>query len=385
MTEASIGAMMSAFFVGYILSSVLSPGLVLQVGHIRTFAALASVASAVALAHILLISPFYWSVFRAIHGFCYAGIILVVESWLNAVATSLNRGQILGLYGIVFMLANATSQALINVAPSDQFELFCIVSILLSIALVPVTLANPQISPGPVRVTRLDLFQLFRSSPVGSLGVFVVGLANSAFLGLGPIFAHTLGFEDRGVSLFIGLALAGAFCLQWPLGILSDKIDRRLIILGTNLMAIGVSYSLMTAVEPGVDLFGLSFLWGGLIFPSYSLCLAEAHDRVLTEETVAAASSLLLIYGSGACLGPLIAGVLITWTDVGGLFFFLATIEAFYALYTLSFILFREAVSPALKQAFILLPQRSTHLIFGLRRTPILHQREANKLNRKTG
>lgn len=378
MPKESIGLMMAAFFFGYALGSVWTVQLVIEVGHIRTFAALASIASAVALIHILSISPELWIILRAIHGFCYAGLILAIESWLNASASPLNRGTILGFYGAVLMLSLAAAQFLLNVASTEGFKLFCIVSVLLSLALVPVTLSR-QTSPQMTQVSRLNPVKLLKTSPVGVVGLVVAGISYGAFLGLGPTFAQLIGLADHEISIFMALALIGAFMFQFPLGWLSDRMDRRLVIMGISLISMLISLSLGQSLDLSIGLLGLAFLFGGMSFPTYPLCIAEVNDRFSAEEALPAASSLLLVYGIGAGVGPLIAGIIVSEAGAGGLFFFLAIVKAVYTIFTLAFVTFRAAAPASLKQTFVSLPYRMTHLAFRLRRLENIDQDKRSK------
>jgi len=192
--------------------------------------ALASIASAVALAHVLFISAASWTVLRALHGACYTGLILIAESWLNGCTDRAHRGRVLSVYGIVVMGAWAASQPLLNLAPPRDFVLFCVVSILLSLSLVPVALARAT-APVSTATTLIRFRELYGISPLGVAGAFVAGLTSSALWGMGPTFAKLVGLDTAQVSIFMTAALAGALVLQWPLGVLSDHVDRRKVIL----------------------------------------------------------------------------------------------------------------------------------------------------------
>lgn len=270
MPQESIGLMMAAFFFGYALGSVLTVRVVIEVGHIRTFAALASISSAVALIHVLSVSPQLWILLRGIHGFCYAGLILVVESWLNTSANALNRGKILGLYGVVLMLSGAVAQLLLNVASTEGFELFCIVSVLLSLALVPITLGcqkSPELGP----TSRLHPITLLQTSPVGVIGLVVAGICYGSFLGLGPTYAQLIGLAEGEISVFVALVLLGAFFFQFPLGWLSDRFDRRLVILTASLVSIWGSLNLANSADVSIRMLGFAIAFGGASFSAYPL------------------------------------------------------------------------------------------------------------------
>ena len=327
-----IGIMMSAYFAGYALGAILLPPVVASAGHIRAFAGFASLASAITIVHVLLLDPWVWVLLRAATGLLYAGMILVIESWLNAHATSSSRGRLLSLYGIVTMGSWALGQGLLNLSSPDEVVLFLIVSILISLALVPITLL-PSRPPMVPRHAPLALWQLLQLSPLGTLGALLSGLALSVFWTMGPAFAQGAGLGTAGVSAFMAAALLGALLLQWPLGWLADRRARRTIIAVAALAAAlgGSGLALMKDAELPVLLL-LSFLFGGFGIPLYTLCLAHANDRLSAEEILPAARSLLLLNGIGAALGSFAAGAAMSWFGPEGPFMQAAALLAFLAI-----------------------------------------------------
>ncbi len=362
MPEKNIGFMMSAYFMGYLFGSLYSPRLIARVGHIRTFAAFASLVSAVSLAHVLVIGPISWTILRAIHGACYAGLVLVIESWLNGNTESEYRGRVLAIYGVVVMAAWTASQSLLSIADPSGFELFCLVSILLSFALVPVTLANVT-TPSVIETKRTGIRQLYQISPIGVVGVFSVGFTFSAFSGLGPTFAQAIGLGREGISAFMGVTLSGALALQWPIGWLSDKIDRRwVIIVGSGLTAV-VAFALVLSTNQAlVGLSTLAFLFGGLSIPIYSLCIAHTNDLISERQLLPAASTLLLVFGAGSVLGPLLAGYGMNHFGPGALFAVISIIEAAFIPFGLYYVRVRPPVPEAAKEKYVYVP-RTTHVI----------------------
>lgn len=246
----TIGIMMSVYFAGYALGSVLLSRIIVSTGHIRAFAGFASVASVTALLHLLFINPLVWTLLRAVTGFTYAGLILVVESWLNAHAVTATRGRLLSLYGVVTMGVWALGQGLLNLSSPDGIVLFLVVSILLSLALTPITLL-PSRPPTIPQQERLSLYRMLTLSPLGTLGAFLSGLALSAFWGMGPNFAQQNGLDTAGISIFMASVLAGALVLQWPLGWLSDHAPRRLVIAGAALAAGPPQLASFWSARPG--------------------------------------------------------------------------------------------------------------------------------------
>lgn len=359
MADEIIGIIMSANFVGFVAGSVLAPHLVQRVGHIRAFAALASTASAVALALAIFVDPVVWTALRAAHGLCYAGLIIVVESWLNASTERSARGRVLAIYSVTVYAAWAISQPLLDLAPTDGFILFCVVSIALSLALVPITLSRAGV-PGVVQATRLGLRRLYEVSPVGVVGAFVTGLTASAFFSMAPAFASTSGLSDGQIAIFIAMPLIGALTLQWPLGWLSDLWDRRIVISGAALGAVLIGLGLMLAAANGLMwLFALAFLLGGTMMPIYSLCVAHANDHVTTEEVIAAASGLILVYGLGSTLGPFLSSLLMGRIGPSGLFLFIAGAMAVFVAFTLYRIGRQSPTAREDKESYIAVPQTS--------------------------
>lgn len=362
MGDHLIGFMMSAYFLGYLAGSLLSPRLVMQVGHIRTFAALTSIVSAVSLLHILVVTPASWIVLRGLHGTCYAGLVLVIESWLNGSTESKYRGRVLSIYGIVVLAALSASQPLLNLAAPSGFELFLLVSVLLSLAPVPVTLSRVS-TPSVVAASRLKIARLYAVSPIGTAGVFVTGFTISAFTGLGPLFARNIGLAREAISTFMGMAFFGALVLQWPLGWLSDHCDRRKVIMGASTLAGILCFAIALNLEqPAWQMFILALLFGGLSIPTYSLCIANTNDRVAENELVPAASSLLIVFGAGSIVGPLGAGFLMSQMGTSGLFFWIGALQFLFMLFGLYHISLRPPVPQSQKEKYVYLP-RTTHVI----------------------
>lgn len=331
----TIGIMMSVYFAGYALGSVFLSRVIVSAGHIRAFAGLASIASVTALLHLLFIDPLIWTLLRAVSGFAYAGLILVAESWLNAHAVAATRGRLLSVYGVVTMGVWALGQGLLNLSPPQGIVLFLVVSILISLALTPITLL-PGRPPAIPPQERLSLYRLLTLSPLGTLGAFLSGLALSAFWGMGPNFAQQSGLDTAGISIFMMAVLAGALVMQWPLGWLSDHVPRRLVIAGAALAATGAAAGFVAVGVAGLPvLLALGFLFGGFGIPLYTLCVAHANDRLQTSETLAAARGLLLLNGLGAAVGPFMASLLMSRYGPSGLFAYAGALLAVLAAFAL--------------------------------------------------
>ena len=227
----SIGLIASAYSAGFVVGCLWMPYIVRRVGHIRTFAVCAAIAASIVLLMALAVHPLVWIPLRALSGVCFAGLFMVIESWLNERATSVNRGQVLAVYMVVNLTAVTVGQMMLPLGDPAGFSLFALTAMAIALALVPVGLTTSS-APQPLREVRLRLGRLYAMSPVGVVGGFFVGLANGAFGGLGVVFAEDVGLSITGIALFMSAALVGGALAQLPLGRFSDRIDRRKVIIG---------------------------------------------------------------------------------------------------------------------------------------------------------
>jgi len=310
-TLAQIGAVGAGFWAGVIIGSLRASAMIRRVGHIRTFAAFGAIAATAPLLHLLVVDPFVWIAARALTGFCFAAMFIVVESWLNAGASAENRGQILSIYGMTGLLAGIGGQLLLPTTDPAGFRAFCIIACIISVALVPVALTRAPAPALPDESGHVGLGRLYRDSPLGVVAGFLGGVTTGAFFTLGPIFAERRGLGTGEIAIFMACGTLGGFVAAWPLGLLSDRYDRRLVIIGAAAAAaaslIGMMAIVPTDAYPWL-LYLCVALFGGMIIPTYSLALAHLSDAVDQNEMVAASGGLLLAHGSGAAAGPLIAG-----------------------------------------------------------------------------
>lgn len=304
------GAVMACYYVGYVLGSLVTPPLIRRVGHIRVFAALASLVSFAPLAHSLFVYPWFWAVIRVLAGIGMAGVFIITESWLNNVASNENRGRILSAYLIVCQLSIACGQFLLNLADPLGYELFILMSALFSLAVIPIALSRRS-APTYVDSGDVGLVELFRRVPLTISGVFLVSLGYGSFYGMGAVYALRTGFDSSEIAGFMAAALFGAVLLQWPLGMLSDRMDRRRLVVAAcaGVVLVGVLLSIMPADMP-LTVQMLMFVYGGLSFPLYSLFLALAGDYLEPNVLVAACSKIVLVNGAGSALGPVLVAVL---------------------------------------------------------------------------
>ena len=302
-----LSVVMSAYFVGFLGASRLVPELIRRVGHVRVFAALASFISAVLIAYPLLANPIFWSFGRIVIGFCYCGVYITAESWLNNSVNNDKRGQALSLYMIVQMIGIVSAQGVLALGNPNGYSLFIIISILVSISFAPILLS---VSPTPAfeRAKPMSLAQLFRSSPLGCVGMFLLGGVFSAQFGMSAVFGSQIGLSLSKISLFVAAFYIGAMIFQYPIGWMSDRMDRRLLILLISASSAGGSVFAYFAGDYFFALVFAAFLVGGLSNPLYSLIIAHANDFIEYEDMASAAAGLLFVNGIGAISGPLIIG-----------------------------------------------------------------------------
>jgi MFS family permease len=355
-TPTVIGAVGAAFWAGIVLGSLWAGRVIHQVGHTRAFSALAAVAASAALLHVLVISPTVWIIARAVTGFCFAGLFIVVESWLNASATAQTRGQVLSLYGMTGLVAGIGGQMLLPAGDPHGFRLFCFVAILISLALVPTALSRANAPAHAVSDTRIDLVQLYRQSPFGVVAAVLCGITTSSFFALGPIWAQERGLDTTEIALFMTFGTLGGFITTYPLGWLSDRMDRRHVIMGTAAMAAVILLALLHFVPMDGSVW-LVFIYvaifGGSVIPTYSIVTAHVNDMVQPGEFVAAAGGLLILLGMGATIGPVIAGAAMTEFGRLGLVYVVIIAQLLMAIWGAYRSLQRAAPSTDAKDTFV--------------------------------
>jgi MFS family permease len=335
-TPTQIGAVGAAFWVGIVVGSLYAGRVIQQVGHTRTFAALAAIAASTALLHLLVISPAVWIAARAVTGFCFAGLFIVVESWLNASVNAQTRGQILSFYGMTGLIAGIGGQMLLPAGDPHGYRLFCFVAILISLALVPTALSRATAPAHAVSDRKINLMQLYRQSPFGVVAAVLCGITTSSFFALGPIWAQERGLETTEIAIFMACGTLGGFATTYPLGWLSDRMDRRHVIIGAAGMAAAILLALIHYVPASVSvwlLFVYVAIFGGSVIPTYSIVTAHVNDMVKPGEFVAAAGGLLILQGVGAAIGPVISGMAMTEFGRLGLLYVVITAQALMAIW----------------------------------------------------
>ena len=328
----TIGLIVSMYFLGFIVGTFLCPRLIRRAGHIRSFAVVAALGSCTVLVYGLWVTPAVWIVTRFVTGICLVGIYMIIESWLNAQASNMIRGRIFATYMLVNLVFLALGQFLILAGDIANLRLFAISAMLFSLGLVPVAMTRlPE--PVPITQVRLDLRKLYRTSPQGFMGSFIAGLIGSAFWGLGPLFALHAGLSREGIAAFMSAAIIGGALLQLPIGLLSDRRDRRRVLFDISLLSSVIAViAMMVPTVSSLWLVLVMFLYGGMMFSIYPVSAALTNDFSEASDNVEISSNLLMVYGIGAMAGPLIAGPLIQWLGRGSLFAYFAVTGAILAV-----------------------------------------------------
>ncbi len=350
-----IGLVAASYFAGLVAGALRAGKVVRSVGHIRAFAAFVALLSASTLTYALFQHPALWAALRLVDGMCVAGVFICVESWLNERADAAARGTVLAWYMVALYSGQALGQLILRSgtsAPQIPFEL---ASILISLAIIPVCLTRAA-APPLEDAASLPLKRLFEASPLGVAGAGITGLLLGAFYGLAAIYARRIGLSLSDTATFMTTVILGGVALQWPLGRLSDRYDRRQVIIGGFALTLAVSIAL--ALEPdGALLLALGFAFGGLSFALYPLSVAHANDRLAPSERVTASAQLVLIYSVGAAVGPVGAAAVMTGAGAGGLFIFIALAAGVLLGFGLWRLVASEAVPGEAQQDFQILPR----------------------------
>jgi MFS family permease len=348
-----IGVVMSSYYVGYLLGTIAAPQLIRKVGHIRVFAALAAVASAATLLQAVFVHPFPWAVMRLATGLCFAGIYVVAESWLNERATRANRARLLAVYMVVLYVGLGAAQFLLVLSDPRSPTPFMLVSALISLAMVPIVL-SAQPTPAVVVPRAVRYRDLYRNSPLGVVAVTVAGVITSIIFSIGPVYARLSGLGTAGIATFMAASIFAGVATQYPIGTLADRMDRRAVIAGVCTLATVVAASITVFAEMPRALFlVLSALFSGVVLTIYSLGISHVNDRLDPAQMVAASSALLLMNGTSAIIGPVLAGSLMATFGAKAYFATLASLCGGLTLYCLWRRARRQPVPPNQRGPFL--------------------------------
>lgn len=355
-----IGIMGTAYFGGFLLGCLAITRIMKSVGHVRAFAALAAIGAAGTLMLVLMIDPVVWCAIRFVSGFCFAGLFTVMESWLNSGVSNNDRARVLALYRIIDIGAVTGSQFLIPLVGADGFPIFAIMSIMITLSLVPVSLGDRS-NPTPPEEVKLDLGRAWRISPLAAICCIAVGVTNSAFRTLSPVYAEGIGMSVTDIVTFVSVGIIGGAIIQYPLGYLSDRWDRRMVLLLTTSCALGAALALahFAGTSPLAN-FVLVFIFGAFAMPLFSLAAAHANDRAEKGEFVLVNAALMLFYSIGAIGGPLAAATAMARFGPASLFVFSAVVYAVLIVIILVRMGSRSSVPAGERGRFIAMLRTST-------------------------
>ncbi len=358
----AVGLVMAAHFGGLWAGSIYGRRLIGAVGHIRAFAGFAGIIGAVALAYPMLFNVVSWGVLRFIGGFCIAGVFATLESWLNERSDNKTRGQVLSIYMIAMYTAGISGQLMVNLWDLQALEGFIMAALLTSLSVVPVVLTRVE-APKLERVEPMSIRALHRASPLAVVGSCCSGAAMSAYYGMGPIFASGAGLSVFQVSLFMSSVILGGMAMQWPIGRISDRFDRRAVLLCVLAAVATVCVAGVYAARaqaPFPVFLSLGMLLGGGMTTVYPICVAQVFDYLPRERYVAASSGLLLAYAIGATFGPIVAASVMGRLGPPAFFGYIGTVLAAYGIFVVYRMRARAALPPERQAPVVPVPRMST-------------------------
>lgn len=308
-SPTSLGLLGTAWATGFVLGCIFSQRLVRRIGHVRAFSAFSATIAIIALLTGLLVDPVSWVLLRVVTGFSLAAAFMIIESWLNERATNETRGLIFSLYMTVTYVAIVAGQMSVAFGDVTQTTFFIIAGILYCLALLPTAVSTAS-SPAPLKEVKLDLKMIYRNSPVSFVGILLVGVANGAFGTLAPVFGSEVGLTTFTIATMMSITIFSGAVMQLPAGRMSDRMDRRYVLAGLATVA-GLSGLAITIIKPSgiAVLYGLISLYGAMSYTLYSIIVAHANDYADSDKFVTVSGGLLLLYGVGTIIGPLIGGI----------------------------------------------------------------------------
>jgi MFS family permease len=365
------GVIMAGFFAGFLLAPTVVIKMLRTVGHIRVFAGLASTASSAVLVHALAVFPISWMLMRFVFGFCVAGLYIVIESWLAEMSTPANRGRTMAMYMIVWLGGLGAGQYLITLADPNSFRLFVVSSVLVSMSLVPITLAATTKAPRVETPDKVTVRELIRIVPTGVVGSFMGGTSVGILLGLGAVYATEIDLSLNRTAVFLVAPMIGAMVLQWPIGRLSDRISRRTVIFFVALAAVAISVSLILVPAHSSVVPVLMALLGGTMFPLYSLIVSYTIDWVPAGKATGAAAKLIGINGAGAFVGPLVAAPLMSIFGPRSFFWCITGAFGVVVGYVAWRLVFKDAMPKERQKQFVPFPARAGYLAMAMVAKPV--------------
>ncbi|MEP3048702.1 MAG: MFS transporter [Roseibium sp.] len=351
-SDFEIGAISSAYFVGMVLGCLGAPWIIMRAGHIRAFAALVSMMSAAAILHPVMVDPIAWVLIRIVSGFCLAGFYMIVESWLNESATNENRGTVMSVYILVLFGALMLGQVTTATMSVSSFVPFVIASVAVSLAVMPISLTTSA-QPAPITLVRFRPVQLYKNSPAAFVGIFFIGISQGALLALSPLYGSQIGLSTNQSSFYAAAIIGGGLLAQWPVGRFSDMIDRRVVLV---FMGVATAASALAIVFFSPTVFvvaaAAAILVGMFSQPLYAIAVAHAFDHASTEDFVETSSGMLLFFGMGSIVGPLLASLLMSQVGPSGLYIMVIIVNLMMAAFLLTRVLTNDALTADEKTDF---------------------------------
>ena len=369
------GVIMASYFVGFLVGSQLTPRIMARVGHIRVFAAFSAVVVVAILGQGIWVSPVPWILLRLAFGFSMVGLVVVAESWLNETVTNDNRGRVMAIYMVASMGGVAGGQFLLGTGDPGTEILFILSAALIATAIIPISLSTSS-APEFTLPPKTNPREIWDAAPVGVVGALFTGLANSALLGMAAVYASQVGMSVERTAVFAAAAAVGAVFLQWPIGIASDYVGRRPMILIVSSAAVAVA---VVGLAVPVDSFGIiavMFVFGGLSYTMYSLSLSHVIDVLPTGRAVTASSTNVFLAGVGAIVGPLLASILMSTIGPSGFWWTLALAFAVIALFAVYRLVRRPTIKGMSPEPYLAVPARSTGIVRLVRRNGRRRDRE---------
>lgn len=328
-----IGFMGTGYAVAFTVGCLVVPLIVRQAGHVRTFSSLCALLAIGVLMLAMIVHPVAWILIRGIAGFALAGSYMIIESWLNERVTNETRGRVFSFYMIVSMSAMIGGQYIMAATSPQLTTPFMLCAILFALAVIPTALSRAP-SPKPLTTTSLDLAMIFRNSPAAAVGVFLAGVLSGAWNNMSPVLGQRFGFSTTEIATLLAATMAGGIVFQYPLGRISDRMDRRYVMTVAGLIGVAIAVvGLALRSHDPLVLFAIAFGLGGVIYPAYSLTVAHANDYAKPEDFVKVSGGLLILYGFGTMGGPLLAAWLMETFGPSGIFAATGTAHAIFAGY----------------------------------------------------
>lgn len=351
-SELAIGIVSSGYYVGMVLGCLGAPHVIMRAGHIRALAALVSLMSASAILHPVFVDPVAWFLIRVVSGFCLAGFYTIVESWLHETATNETRGTVMSIYIVVLFASMMIGQVSIAGMEITSFVPFAAASVAVSLAVMPVCLTTAN-QPAPITLVRFRPTKLYKTSPAALVGTLLIGVANGAMWSLSPLYGSEIGLTTNQAAVYAASIIAGGMISQWPIGRLSDKMDRRVVLIA--LSVISAVIAVVIAVLPTSSFataLMLAMVIGVFSQPTYSVAVSHAFDHAAPEDFVETSSGLLMAFGLGSVAGPISASLLMLMSGPAGLYLLVAIVYSVMGAFILTRVFARSALDPEDKTDF---------------------------------